>query len=66
MPNPLGSDSGVNRPHGDDWPLGTLQRHLRHAGAVAMAGCRRRHVLFPAEPVMFPWDGFWPSDARFK
>jgi hypothetical protein len=65
-PNPLGSDSDADPPHGSDWPLGTFKRYLRHAGALAMDAFRRSHSLFLAKRGMFPRDGFWSFDVRFK
>jgi hypothetical protein len=65
MPTPLVGGSHINPHHVKDWPLGTIKRHLREAGALAIHGYHQTLRRYPVKRGAFRWDPFWLFDVRF-
>jgi SAM-dependent methyltransferase len=65
MPNPLAGGSHLNPHHVNDWPLSTLKRNLRRAGASRVDGYHQSLRGYRVHRGAAPWYPFWLLDVHF-
>lgn len=70
FPNPLVGGSHINPHHVNDWPLSTLKRKLRQAGATRLTGYHQRGHPRPRGDYVvrrgaISWNATWVFDVRF-